>query len=302
MRGQSMRKSARSSTAALVWTTVQQETRSSGPAALAVDRYGRNPRATFQRLRTLPSWNATSHGSGDEGDGHLVAASVLKPAVVHGRVRRVVALAVSPPAPPSKRPCPTARRRGCSWSGAVTASPWLLRVKQQPKLAADPGGRGARTLAAHCRMPAPPLSPTEACRPGFWSSHRPRRTEVPDRHGSGGGTPAGSWIGKSRLSSYVADLAPASGARSAPLAISAERPEISECRCATLAGAGLVSVPALGRNQGSWPQQSRRRTARTRGWPRCWRFPRLAPAAAAGLLSRDEHVGTASGAESDAPS
>ena len=154
MRGQSMRKSARSSTAALVWTTVQQETRSSGPAALAVDRYGRNPRATFQRLRTLPSWNATSHGSGDEGDGHLVAASVLKPAVVHGRVRRVVALAVSPPAPPSKRPCPTARRRGCSWSGAVTASPWLLRVKQRqswrPIQAA--GARERWLLTAGCRL------------------------------------------------------------------------------------------------------------------------------------------------------
>ena len=40
-----------------------------------------------------------------------------------------------------------------------------------------------------------------------------------------------------------------------------------------LAGAGLVSVPARERNQGSWPQRSRRRTARTRGWPRCWRGP-----------------------------
>jgi hypothetical protein len=28
---------------------------------------------------------------------------------------RVVARAMSPRAPPSKRPCPTARRRGCSW-------------------------------------------------------------------------------------------------------------------------------------------------------------------------------------------
>ena len=40
-------------------------------------------------------------------------------------------------------------------------------------------------------------------------------------------------------------------ATSASLAISAERPAISECRCATLAGAGLVSVPARERNQGS---------------------------------------------------
>ena len=60
-------------------------------------------------------------------------------------------------------------------------------------------------------------------------------------------------------------------ATSVSLAISAERPAISECRCATLAGAGLVSVPARERNQGSWPQRSRRRTARTRGCPRCWR-------------------------------
>ena len=40
-------------------------------------------------------------------------------------------------------------------------------------------------------------------------------------------------------------------ATSASLAISAERPAISECRSATLAGAGLVSVPARERNQGS---------------------------------------------------
>ena len=60
-------------------------------------------------------------------------------------------------------------------------------------------------------------------------------------------------------------------ATSASLAISADRHAISECRCATLAGAGLVSVPARDRNQGSWSQRSRRRTARTRGWPRGWR-------------------------------
>jgi hypothetical protein len=43
MRDQSIRKSARSSTAVLVWTTVQQEKRSSGPAAHAVHRYGAEP-------------------------------------------------------------------------------------------------------------------------------------------------------------------------------------------------------------------------------------------------------------------
>ena len=40
-------------------------------------------------------------------------------------------------------------------------------------------------------------------------------------------------------------------ANCASLAISAERPAISECRYATLAGAGFVSVPARDRNQGS---------------------------------------------------
>ena len=39
--------------------------------------------------------------------------------------------------------------------------------------------------------------------------------------------------------------------RGASLAISAEKPAIFECRCATLAGAGLVSGPARERNQGS---------------------------------------------------
>ena len=62
-------------------------------------------------------------------------------------------------------------------------------------------------------------------------------------------------------------------ATSASLGISAERPATSEWRYATLAGAGLASVPARERNQGSWPQRSRRRTAHMRGWPRCWRKP-----------------------------
>ena len=38
-------------------------------------------------------------------------------------------------------------------------------------------------------------------------------------------------------------------ATSASVAISAERPAISECRCATLPGAGLASAPARERNQ-----------------------------------------------------
>ena len=38
---------------------------------------------------------------------------------------------------------------------------------------------------------------------------------------------------------------------SASFAISAQRPAMSECRCAMLAGAGLVSVPARERNQGA---------------------------------------------------
>ena len=76
-------------------------------------------------------------------------------------------------------------------------------------------------------------------------------------------------------------------ATSASLAISAERPAISERKCATLAGAGPVSVPARERNQGSWPQRSRRRTARTRGWPRCWRNPgKLRPSCDVGVSPR----------------
>ena len=118
-------KSARSSTAVLVWTTVQLK-KSSGPAALAVHRYGAEPSSHLPEAPDTSQLECSSHGSGDEGDGHLVAAYLLQPAVAHGRVHRGVALAVSPPAPPSKRPCPTARRRGCSWSGAVTTSPWLL--------------------------------------------------------------------------------------------------------------------------------------------------------------------------------
>jgi hypothetical protein len=63
-------------------------------------------------------------------------------------------------------------------------------------------------------------------------------------------------------------------ATSASLAISAERPAISECRCATIAGAGLLSVPARERNQGSGLSG--------RGHGR--------PERAAGLAAGDEHV------------
>ena len=40
-------------------------------------------------------------------------------------------------------------------------------------------------------------------------------------------------------------------ARTGSLAVSAERPAISECRCPTLSSAGLLNVPARERNQGS---------------------------------------------------
>ena len=115
MRDQSMRKSARSSTAVLVWTTVQQEGRSSGPAAPAVHRYGAEPSShppEAPDTSQLECQQSRQRRQGRRASGGCLLAPTR---VVHGRVRRGVALAVSPPAPPSKRPCPTARRRGCSW-------------------------------------------------------------------------------------------------------------------------------------------------------------------------------------------
>ena len=168
MRDQSMRNSARSSTAVPAWTTVQREKRSSGPAALAVHRYWAEPSS---RLPEAPITSQLECQQSRQRRRMRQASGGCLLAPTSSRARpgsRVVALAVSPPAPPSKRPCPTVRRRGCSWSGAVTTSPWLLEASSSSREpAADPGGRGARTLAAHCRDPAPSLSPTEACRPAF---------------------------------------------------------------------------------------------------------------------------------------
>ena len=150
MRDQSMRKSARSSTAVLVWTTVQQEKRSSGPAALAVHRYGAEPSSHLPEApdtSQLECQQSRQRRRGRRASGGCLLAPTSSRA---RRGSRVVALAVSPPAPPSKRPCPTARRRGCPWSGAVTTSPWLLE-----------GVTGACVLAAArgCFIAAPIATP-----------------------------------------------------------------------------------------------------------------------------------------------
>ena len=128
MRDQSIRKSARSSTAVPVWTTVQQEKRSSGPrctcspsvrgGTLEPPSRGSQhfpvgiPAVTAAATRATGIWwlpTCSNHQSCTAGFARCGASR-------------------DPASTSIKRPCPTARRRGCPWSGAVTTSPWLLEA------------------------------------------------------------------------------------------------------------------------------------------------------------------------------
>ena len=115
----------------------------------------------------------------------------------------------------------------------------------QPSLTVSRGAHAFTPIPTARRMRR------ETAAPGRWEQRAIRRSAPFVATSGPASTPRAGYCFDPGASTKAASTRCALVATSASLAISAERPAISECRCATLAGAGLVSVPAHERNQGS---------------------------------------------------